>query len=124
MLFHKLSKTKSRIHHLINTAVLVSPSPRYSEKDIKQKRLDVKARKRLNVSQLAGAELERILARTMLCLVERLTFPPSFTAMTLKKTCWSARNYLRLNRAPPCSVAAAAPGYSRSPSRCRLGGPW
>ena len=80
------------INHLINTAVLVSPSPRYSEKDIKQKRLDVKARKRLNVSWLAGAELERILARTLLALVERLTFPPSFTAMTLKKTCWSARN--------------------------------
>ena len=72
---------------MINTAVLVSPSPRYSEKDIKQKGLDVKARKRLNVSQLAGAELERILARTMLCLVERLTFPPSSTVMTLKKTC-------------------------------------
>ena len=49
-------------------------------------------RKRLNVSRLAGAELERILARTMLCLVERLTFPPSSTVMTLKKTCWSARN--------------------------------
>ena len=64
---------------MINTAVLVSPSPRYSEKDIKQKRLDVKLRKRLNVSRLAGAELERILARTMLALLARLTFPPSAT---------------------------------------------
>ena len=63
---------------MINTAVLVSPSPRYSENDIKQKGLDVKARKRLNVSWLAGAELERI------------------QAMTLKKTCWSAWNCLRL----------------------------
>ena len=92
-------------NHLINTAVLVS-THRYLEKDIEQKSLDVKVRKRLNVSRLAGAELERILARTLLALVERLTFPPSFTAITLKKTCWSARN---------C--------YRRSPPRCRLGGP-
>ena len=75
------------INHLINTAVLVSTSSRYIEKDIKQERLDVKVRKRLNVSRLAGAELERILARTLLALVERLTFPPSSTVMTLKKTC-------------------------------------
>ena len=67
------------INHLINTAVLVSTSPRYIEKDIKQERLDVKVRKRLNVSRLAGAELERILARTMLALLARLTFPPSAT---------------------------------------------
>ena len=32
-------------------------------------------RKRLNVSRLAGAELERILARTMLALLTLLDFP-------------------------------------------------
>ena len=62
------------INHLINTAVLVSTS-RYLEKNIKQERLDFKVRKRLNASRLAGAELERILARTMLALLTLLDFP-------------------------------------------------
>ena len=62
------------IYHLINSAVFVS-IPRYLEKDIEQKSLDDKVRKRLNVSRLGGAELKRILARTMLALLTLLDFP-------------------------------------------------